>query len=110
MKFPININEKYYNDFIRGYFDGNGSIYFQNNGQFGMSICGSEDILSKIKQYYNITSNVRDTKKGTFELSLNSSKNAYSVLKNMYYENHPISLKRKYEKFSDLRNILKDRV
>ena len=50
LKFP-NIDSKYYNSFIHGYFDGDGSIYTFKN-QIHFKLLGTESFLNTIKDYF----------------------------------------------------------
>jgi predicted DNA-binding protein YlxM (UPF0122 family) len=48
-KFP-DVPDEYLSDFIRGYFDGNGTVYIcRNNLCFGFS-CGSKDFITKLHE------------------------------------------------------------
>lgn len=109
LKFPAKLDERYINDYIRGYFDGNGSIYFQNNGQYGISFCGTYDMLKAIKDLYNINFAIADSGKNMFEMKINSSNEAYAIASKMYYMGHTVSLDRKYEKFLDLKKYVERR-
>lgn len=57
---PELLKEEYYIDYIRGYFDGDGSVYICNNGSCGVSIVGAskpmmEWIRRILAEKYNIT-------------------------------------------------------
>lgn len=49
LKFP-NIEAQYYRDFIRGYFDGDGSVGINKGGGLYMSIVGTIEFLDKVKE------------------------------------------------------------
>lgn len=36
-------------DFIRGYFDGDGSIFYREKGRYRVSICGSKTFISELE-------------------------------------------------------------
>ena len=58
LKFPVNIDKSLVHHFIRGYFDGDGSIYkCATQNRYEMSILGTEEFLSEIPNMLNITSN-----------------------------------------------------
>jgi transposase len=57
LKYP-NIEKKYYNSFIHGYFDGDGCIYYtekknQKSAQRQFKLLGTNEFLNSIKQYFN---------------------------------------------------------
>lgn len=101
--FPYILNEKYYIDFIRGYFDGDGSVSTAGralrwqlcsyNKEFLISVL---DILEK----YNIPK-VNIYKRNNlyyFQYSTNSTKQLFNIL---YYDNC-LCLPRKYKKYCAL--------
>lgn len=52
LKFPNNLEDKYIRHFVRGIFDGDGSIYFDKNKiKPRFSICGTLDLLENIQNY-----------------------------------------------------------
>ena len=62
-----NIEEKYLNHFIRGYFDGDGSIYsyidkYDNRLRNGFEILGTEQFLYKIQDILVCNCNIKRTK------------------------------------------------
>lgn len=60
--FP-DIPEEFYNHFIRGVFDGDGSIVInkrnENNTQISLSICGNIDLITKIQQILFLKCNLK---------------------------------------------------
>jgi len=48
-KFP-NIPEQYYPDFIRGWFDGDGSVSLRKDGQLEISFCGGYNICETVQK------------------------------------------------------------
>ena len=60
LKFPI-IPEKFQRDFIRGYFDGDGSICINKIGTLNLSIVGTIDFLDGIKLILRENCNLNDT-------------------------------------------------
>lgn len=109
--FPTNIPEYLMNHYIRGYFDGNGSIY-NSNGYVGCSFyTGSLNFLEKLKEFLqsqNIkTSNPFHPNKGNkcYSIKISGIKNCDNFL-NYIYKNSTIYLDRKFNKKSQLYNIL----
>lgn len=108
---PIALNKKYWIDYIRGYFDGDGSISKDANGGLRFSICSArkeilEWIIKVLYEEYNIpkvnilTDKRRETPFYYFNYSTNSTKKIYSVL----YDESNMYLKRKKEKFEYILN------
>ena len=108
--FP-NISEDFYLPFIRGYFDGDGSLikYIANDRytRYSCSICGTESLLLFIKNYleqkYNCKFNSKltkrfDTENCCYSLNMSGKKNCIHFL-NLLYKNSTISLDRKYNKY-----------
>jgi len=84
-----------FNDFLRGYIDGDGSIWYNNDISLVLQILGNlrfiKDIHQKILNKYNISGSISEHNK-----SLNTqncyrlkyySKNARIILNDVYYEN-----------------------
>ena len=108
--FP-NISEEFYLPFIRGYFDGDGSLtkYVANDGyeRYSCSICGTESFLLFVKNYleqkYNCKFNSKlikrfDTENCCYALAMSGKKNSIHFL-NLLYKDSNISLDRKYNKY-----------
>lgn len=102
---PKTIPEQYIKDFIRGYFDGDGSLTINKS----FRICSSSiDILNSINKYLkntlNITFNVYEDKSYKipfFTIDSNNRKNNKIVLDHLY-NNATIYLNRKYERYLDM--------
>lgn len=108
--FP-NISEDFYLPFIRGYFDGDGSLtkYVANDGyeRYSCSICGTESFLLFVKNYleqkYNCKFNSKltkrfDTENCCYALTMSGKKNSIHFL-NLLYKDSNIFLDRKYNKY-----------
>ena len=106
LMFPKNLPQEYYNDYMRGYFDGDGSIYYQSNGQYGISFTGTYNVLKTIKTLCGLNVKIREAGNGVYEMSANSSFNAYRVCCQMYYDENCVKLDRKYEKFLELKKYV----
>lgn len=48
---PTKLNEKFYIDYIRGYFDGDGTIYQRSNGRYSFGFVGTPDMIKNITEY-----------------------------------------------------------
>ena len=102
-QFPYNLPKEFYIDFIRGYFDGDGT--FCTAGQYcRASLCGYnkqflQDVVDILENQYNIpkVKIQKDSRGNTyyFQYSQTSAKKLYEL----FYQNHPkLYLTRKYEK------------
>ena len=60
LKFPV-ISEKFQRDFIRGYFDGDGSICVGKDGTLNLSIVGTIDFLDGMKRILKEKCSLNDT-------------------------------------------------
>ena len=104
LKFPDNnvITNENCNHFIRGYFDGDGSVYNPAQKRFShVSFCGTFEFLSVMKDKLNGIGKIykdKRTNKNTFVYVISK----YEDVKYFYefiYENATIFLNRKQEKF-----------
>ena len=95
--------------YIRGYFDGDGSIFCShpnrtngyNYDEWGCNFVGTEHTLQFIQNYFHLSNKIR--KKGNcFELDINGILPAYDIL-SLMYENASIYLDRKKVKYDELR-------
>lgn len=107
--FPKNLNKKYWIDFIRGYFDGDGSVSTAGPHAIRFQICAHrrevlETIVNFFYEEYNIPKvniQIAQREKNNlyfFQYSTSSTKEIYNKL---YYPNC-ICLPRKYEKYTAL--------
>lgn len=101
------------NHFIRGYFDGDGSVYENSaSGNLRVSIYGTYDFVSDILNFLNKEIGVPLTKV-TKQKSANvsfmniSKKDSVYDFYNYIYKDATVFLKRKKEKFESNENILK---
>lgn len=108
----------YYIDYIRGYFDGDGSIYFlKDTNRIFVEIVGTSKILidwirDKLVNNYHIFLNrevVEHKDNGTiiYKIKIGSKEEIYKLYK-LFYQNNSLCLKRKKEKFELLLNIPRD--
>lgn len=106
LKPPTNLKEEYYIDFIRGYFDGDGSINLIQNTSLRWQICGATKeilqwIIDVLYNQYNIpkvliycSNKNRKNPYYYFQYSTNSTKSIYNIL-----YNGSLCLKRKKDNF-----------
>lgn len=101
-QFPKNIPEHLMNHFIRGYFDGNGTIIFSQKSRSCSFCTGSESFANSLYRFINDnvckTSNVYKTNDvHSFRFQINSCSSIYSFL-NYLYTDATIYLDRKFHK------------
>lgn len=103
LKFP-NLEDKYISHYLRGIFDGDGSIY-ENNGEYTVSFSGGEQFLMQIKDYfliYGINSYLRyrygSENKNSCMLEIRGSVQIQKIFL-LLYKDSVLFLKRKYNKF-----------
>lgn len=120
LKPPYFLQSKYYIDYIKGYFDGDGTIYQrQDDERVCFEIAGaSKEVIYWIRnvlinQYYvetnEISTSILDN--GTVMYRLyTSNKNSIKQLYNLFYKNSScnLSLQRKKNKFTNLINTPRD--
>lgn len=110
LKPPYNLNRKYWIDFIRGYFDGDGSINKIQQGALRWQVCSAskeiiEWIINFLYEEYNIPKVSIYTVNNKNPLyycqySTNATKQIFKVL----YTENGLYLKRKYEHFKKILN------
>jgi len=116
INFPEWLDKSLIKHFVRGYFDGDGSISITTKTrQARIGIIGTDVFCRKIKEIINdeieITPQIRKAKKesknNTVELYFGGN---YQVIKfmNWIYKDSNIFLKRKFDKFINLKNIVKE--
>lgn len=101
--FPTALDKKYWIDFIRGYWDGDGTICTAGKEAIRASLCGYkkdflEFVLSYLEKQYQIPKVAIRQRNHTyyFQYSNNSTILLYKAL---YYEDNVMCMKRKKEKF-----------
>lgn len=103
INFP-NIPEKYLSDFIRGYFDGDGSIMHIKNNRINTAFtCGSKKFLDSL---VNILKSQANIEGGSYDKSCVSykfgKKDSIKIGNYIYKDNPELFLLRKREKFGSL--------
>lgn len=108
--YPI-VDDNLFFDFIRGYIDGDGCIYVNENNMSSskVHITSSHcDILNYIKDklyLYGIKSNIYKEKDNKYRIYLNY-KNSIKLLDLIYYNSNVQKLERKYKKYLLLKGSL----
>lgn len=107
-KFPTNLSRKYWIDFIRGYFDGDGSISTAGTGAIKWQISSAtEDVLIKIVDFfyeeYGIPKvNIIKTKRIHDFYNISYSTNATRKIYQILYTENSLFLPRKKEKYESI--------
>lgn len=119
LQFPT-ISNSLISHFIRGYFDGDGSVFIINKKNYnktnsiytslGISICSTFEFLTKMNSYlpirYSINKEMR-RKTNTWVLRTSGSNKA-KIFLDYIYQNATIYLSRKYNKYIEYNNNKKD--
>lgn len=103
LKFP-EIKEEYIRHFIRGYFDGDGSLNktkgYKGKTEYSIQFIGTKDFLLSLMEVFN-----KDLKlycnNNVYELSIGGN-NQVKNITNYLYNNATIYLDRKYEKYLEM--------
>lgn len=109
--FP-NIPKILWSHFIRGVFDGDGTVNVHNKGFLQFSISGSNTLINEINDIISICSGIKKTKVYFNELSNVSSlrytgNNVVVKIRNWLYKDcEDLYLKRKHEKFFNSHHLL----
>jgi intein-encoded DNA endonuclease-like protein len=104
LKWPTlqQVPEKFIRHFIRGYFDGDGSIYYcKSKKKFIADFVGGKNFINGLKkqlQTFEINSNVYD--RGKINMLRVEPRKDFQNLYQLMYDNSSIFLKRKREKFT----------
>jgi len=97
-------SEEYFNYFIRGYFEGDGSVGIYDNGNgieyIQSSIYGQKNVIEQIGEFINADGNVNEKKKGFAEIRYNGAE-AVAFFNQIYSnaENDGIFVGKKYNIF-----------
>lgn len=109
LAFPQHIPEKYLADFIRGYFDGDGSVHFitykaSKNGKMYTETrsnftCGSIEFLESLREILSMRLGLSKrtvSQYGPHQFKLGyGQRDTHKLLRYLYYPGHKISLSRK---------------
>ena len=105
---PPKIDSEYYLPFIKGYFDGDGSIYrVAASNIWGLSFEGTKEILEWIAQVLHLNNKLekryKDNPNNNYYIRCGGNNKTYTIM-NEFYESVGISLDRKLEKYTLLKN------
>ncbi len=93
------------NHFVRGYFDGDGSISLTKEDQYTVSFQGTEDFLNNLKNIFNINVKLEKRKETSKVYYIRFGGNLQVIEKlNWLYNNANIYLERKYDRYNELLN------
>lgn len=112
--FPTQLNKKYWLDFIRGYWDGDGWISKNNNGLIWGIVSARKEVLETISKFF-VEFGLKDKK--IYERIRNGSVNYYlqystkETIKiyELLYKDAPIALNRKFLHFLEIYNDYKNK-
>lgn len=90
---PKNVPDALVRHWIRGYFDGDGSVFLDKREHLRVSIAGTKEVLEFINLFGNLNKNLRK-RCNFFSLRVSSNK-AYKLLHQLFNESN-IFLERKY--------------
>jgi hypothetical protein len=108
LEYP-NIDEIFFKDFIRGYFDGDGSVYYYIGKKYNyiyssISFTGTKNLLEWILKVIPIQTNCKIHKyknKNIYDLKIGGT-NKVKEFYNYIYENSELYLDRKKNKFEEI--------
>jgi len=106
LTWPTNLPQDLYPHFIRGYFDGDGSIFWHKRlRNMGISIVGTKDICDGVKLFcdlLNINAHIRERKQKNIYYELTIGGNIQvSTFMNAIYKDNTFCLLRKKEKYNE---------
>lgn len=113
LEFPKKIEQKFYKDFIRGYFDGDGSFSFSKKS-YDFKITGTKEFLLEIIEILNFNLDLGMSEKNLYK-RYNNDKNTFTTsignkakvkkFLDYIYKDSTIYLDRKYIKYLDFLNF-----
>jgi len=103
LKWPKNVSQKLECHFIRGYFDGDGSIYKTKKGSWEIVFASASKEFIRVLQDKLNTQKIRcSISKGKGCEILRIKKDSHNAIKYLLYKTHTMFLDRKKEKFDAL--------
>lgn len=113
LQYPI-IPKEFDFDFIRGYFDGNGSVFISNEKHWRSGsitpvihfrFCGTQELLETIKSKLNVKGTLTKERK-SFVYDLHCKRNVQAnIFFNKIYTDTTLYLKRKYDVFKNVQRL-----
>lgn len=102
LAFPKKLPKKYYSHFVRGYFDGDGSIHFNKPNVIKIRIVGYgpfiEDLKSKVEETTKIISTEAKKWPGCYGIEFYGN-NARAFCKWIYKDSGKLYLERKHKRY-----------
>ena len=101
-----NVPKKYLSDFVRGYFDGDGSITITKSNNIAITILGTKQFLKEIKKLYNEYCNTdcgwiaQHNKSRIYHFCIHGNVGGIKFLK-WIYKNESIKFDRKYKIYTN---------
>lgn len=113
LKFPT-LDKKYYSHFLRGYLDGDGSVFmkqYKDHMATTIHFLGTYDVCNGIKKLLKEELNLRsDTKivkkKLIFKYTITDRQDLLKVFDYLYSNMNDCYLSRKFEKFQEIKNYI----
>jgi intein-encoded DNA endonuclease-like protein len=106
---PPNIDSKFYIPYIRGYFDGDGSLYQNKNGNWTVSIEGTKEMLLWINEVLNFGASKleqrKETENNSYYIRAGGTLKPFNIV-NQLYQDATIYLDRKFENYALLSKSL----
>lgn len=100
-----NIPKDYVSHFLRGYFDGDGSLhYLASTNNYRISFLGNKPFLEEIRNVLNVPkiSIAQDRNKNVYQLQISGRKQVVRILNYLYQDSDSkMRLDRKYNKYLD---------
>lgn len=112
LKFPIEnqVPTQFVFDYIRGYYDGNGSIKHSNRNEFGFALVSTYEFLCGVQKiigdnHHFRTRHEHDEEINVYSLEFGGNQQTYRQLSKLY-DNAHIYLDRKYKRYLQLKKQL----
>jgi len=111
LSFPWFLDKKLYSHFVRGYFDGDGCISFDEKRRSStMSICGTNEMCSELKiilkESIGVDSQVSQDR-NIFRVRIRRYSDVQRF-RNWIYKDSDLKLNRKFEKFSYIKRVFEE--
>jgi intein/homing endonuclease len=108
IKYPIWMPDDLHVHFIRGLFDGDGSLTKRKNNEWKFSIAGTLDICNSIKKIINNKLNIQTAiyppSSNVHEIQTNGNEKILKITNWLYFNSTPdMRLDRKFEKYKELK-------
>jgi len=119
LKYPLDIPVSLDKHFIRGYFDGDGSIISfmekkRQKQQYGFKLCGTKEMLESImdkidnNKKFKLYRRHKNSETNNFYLSFGGNLLTYKYVKYLY-EDANIYLERKYGRYLELKQLIENK-